>query len=1601
MDPGFRDVPSQGFSVRWEGRIAARFSENYTFHLSASDGARLYLKPPGGVWSIAADSWATGGTVTFSTPLVAGAGYEIRLEVKKTSLGGGVALRWESPSTPLEVIECASQAAINHTALEQTFTDALRSARPTWESVDGQAVTTDTDGWPTSSRAGIIVSEYFDPFEPSPLELGRNAFRFNGRADVTAVGNFEIVPGSVSYDSATNTTSGLLLVSKRNWNIQRLDFRNATRNGQPGGPPGFTNLRIMRPVSPNATTTFAFDSLFHPGLLDFYSRFTAIRFQRVNDQTRTWAERMRPSHFRSQGKLLPFVYQARYGGEPLFGHTGMAHELEIMLCNAVGKDYYVTVPHLATVGDAASYVRKLALLIKHGSDGNEPYPAPVANPIYPPLNPNLDVIIEVGNELWNFAHLPTYSPFFDYLELMKDKANANDSDFQILNFDGLSLSQSGGNYVNAYTWARRWWALYLKRISDDFRLVFGNSALPGEGIRQPRIRPFFTWQYANTNETAIIGLDFMDRVFNNSDGVIRTSDPRPPAHFFYSGGGAGYYSVENRDGIVQTVPPQGFESPAITGMQTRPSGVPNATFEGEAGLLRPGTGNAGPGSMLNPPPVMEGSQCAWVRSLNGSLARVRLNFTVPAQQSSDRYALVYRWVQRTKSGSSTPDQTRLRVRVNGIDLTPPADFNQPQAWSPDVLWRRVAFWTGDYYWSKTFTANAGSTVEVVFETNNVSGDHAAFIDEVRLTSIDAFYSGGLGSGAATGQGALSYTSYQYGDGRWAAAYGLRQDTYEHGYSAGGDAGNSPLQDYAKFSAPQASASVVEALNIFHASGGRMPTFGTYSTIPLGEYVDGVLVEGVLNPSGWPLMQGISDVLSRLPREADNGVPKPVSFTPSFSNITLGHGNQNNRLPAAGSWMSFNLIAPHSGDYSIQISRNGVGTLRAFVDGFQAGSTTGNSLTLPSRYFTKGLHSLRLLNSGGDFSITQVTVQQPGAPPRPEFLSASASGTSVNLRWSQPPGATNYRLRWGITPEAKDSQATTPDNVISLSGFPPSAVRYFVVSAIQGSSESLPSDPLGLIFVPDNTVAKLALWEMAESNGNATNVPVAAFTPRLQATPLVRGPGYANDGNPIFAPGRFTFTPVGNFYANSASASATTGQFAQFQITVPVGLTASLSKVSFRPFLQANGSAWRMALSFATDGTNFSWVGTDFQPASGSLYHVDTSGVVGLQNISGVTVTFRIHIYGGSPYSTAGLGGNEGSPDVFVEGQIKPTGIPPQFSGSLASWEFQGGVGNEPSVAPNATAPGLSATPLERGPGLGSIPDWAIQFLLANRFGLFPASNVWQPLAEDALGAGHYAQFTISPQSGRSLSISSIRFAPFFQHHNGLFTDPRKCRVYYRLGALPAVALPAPAEYGNNSIHQISVSGVAALQNLQQPVTLLFVFHGSSPYEVNGFGQAGQPDIEILGSLQSPPSNALVAFRREFELNPNGSDDNLAPAGDGVSNIMKFAFNMIGNDLAQRPTLHAPNTSILAVGGRAGLPNYHRDGSGRLVLTYVRRKATSNPGITYTAEFSETLAPSSWQAAGTDRETVVSIDETWERVSVSAPTTPPKMFGRVRISVVSP
>ena len=69
----------------------------------------------------------------------------------------------------------------------------------------------------------------------------------------------------------------------------------------------------------------------------------------------------------------------------------------------------------------------------------------------------------------------------------------------------------------------------------------------------------------------------------------------------------------------------------------------------------------------------------------------------------------------------------------------------------------------------------------------------------------------------------------------------------------------------------------------------------------------------------------------------------------------------------------------------------------------------------------------------------------------------------------------------------------------------------------------------------------------------------------------------------------------------------------------------------------------------------------------------------------------------------------------------------------------------------------------------------------------------------------------------------------------------------------------------------------------------------------------------------------------------------------------------------------------------------------LIIEFIRRRPASNPGVTYTPQFSSSLTGESWSDSISAERTEV-IDAEWERVIVEDTATgPPVRFGRVKVT----
>lgn len=163
---------------------------------------------------------------------------------------------------------------------------------------------------------------------------------------------------------------------------------------------------------------------------------------------------------------------------------------------------------------------------------------------------------------------------------------------------------------------------------------------------------------------------------------------------------------------------------------------------------------------------------------------------------------------------------------------------------------------------------------------------------------------------------------------------------------------------------------------------------------------------------------------------------------------------------------------------------------------------------------------------------------------------------------------------------------------------------------------------------------------------------------------------------------------------------------------------------------------------------------------------------------------------------------------------------------------------------------------------------------------------------------------------------------------------------------------------------------------------------------NSVGSSGKLPIQIRvftnpGDLWKDNEFGVLA------ADPTISAWDADPDHDGLVNLLERAFNLNPN----QSTLPI----LVPITGTSGLPlvSTTQDPSGPVLsIQYIRLKASTNPRLSYAPQFSSTLEEAAWSAA-TGTETVKSIDDNWERVTVAdtIPSPPSTRFGRVKVVAV--
>jgi len=127
------------------------------------------------------------------------------------------------------------------------------------------------------------------------------------------------------------------------------------------------------------------------------------------------------------------------------------------------------------------------------------------------------------------------------------------------------------------------------------------------------------------------------------------------------------------------------------------------------------------------------------------------------------------------------------------------------------------------------------------------------------------------------------------------------------------------------------------------------------------------------------------------------------------------------------------------------------------------------------------------------------------------------------------------------------------------------------------------------------------------------------------------------------------------------------------------------------------------------------------------------------------------------------------------------------------------------------------------------------------------------------------------------------------------------------------------------------------------------------------------------------------------LTGNNQLPGATPYGDGVSNLLKYAFNL---------NLSGPDSHVMVSMGVSGLPLFRLveiQGMKYWQVEYVRRRSS---GLSYVPEHSTNLTPASFvPMSGTP--IITAIDSNWERVTLSEiydPAVNPRQFSRIVVTL---
>jgi len=327
-----------------------------------------------------------------------------------------------SPITPPNIILSQNLTGMSDWTSGQPFLDVLKYMR-TWQTANavnmgnnawatdlGQYLTLDANGWPTQvpcqipniyngepdpNNSGSYLSAQQIVHSLVNVEIpGNYRLRFLGTGTFTLGGQGNPYQWSQTF-SPSNIAALPVDASGKHYFDTPYVYTPPDANGNPVGSlyleidysTGTNYLRNFELVTPGYATNDIAHNPFNPQFLATLQGYNTLRMMDWgainNSPLISWTNRTLPNTY-TQSQL-----------------TGVALEYMIMICNQLGENLWLNIPHQAD----PNYIQNAALLILNGAkaDGT-PFNPRADNPsllLWPPLNANLKVYLEYSNETWN------------------------------------------------------------------------------------------------------------------------------------------------------------------------------------------------------------------------------------------------------------------------------------------------------------------------------------------------------------------------------------------------------------------------------------------------------------------------------------------------------------------------------------------------------------------------------------------------------------------------------------------------------------------------------------------------------------------------------------------------------------------------------------------------------------------------------------------------------------------------------------------------------------------------------------------------------------------------------------------------------------------------------------------------------------------------------------------------------------------------------------------------------------------------------------------------------------------------------------------------